>query len=427
MTGWLGKLLLIFLFTCLQVGGFTCESYALAEPQLSAREQELLRKEKELEALLSTASVAEVRNGTVVRNKVLPNENEDKFAEDTEVKKEIRGGLKGNPVGAVATERNKDQFQDPQIDRPELDTKVEASSSSVEETFESSSESKVSQLTPESPVYQESQSVGASKEDQFNDINSGSTNRFENHISAADGSKSEFDTKVKAYETELSKVRLELSELKSLNYRLKEDLEKEKLSKDKIKGLSNEIAQGLTEKSKKVRDLEQKLEEALGRLLLAETEIERLNDLLVSKESEGEAPKRMLQYPVMAAKQRYVFALKGTKLYTGPGGESKVITELPLGEKLLLGKNYATWYQVKTRRGVKGWVSISSISFNDIKRPVQGQIGINDREHDAELDSQLTPTPNISAVLPKPGSGDLGLTPEELRSFEMFRQRQKSK
>jgi uncharacterized protein YgiM (DUF1202 family) len=159
------------------------------------------------------------------------------------------------------------------------------------------------------------------------------------------------------------------------------------------------------------------LREAKNRLMIAETQIERLSAILDSRSDTAvtryakSAPMQVAQPPQAAAPPALPRELPVTNpppplpiassvsaggdiplatvvteranLRTGPGRDSSILMEVPHGAKLAVETRQGNWYQVISPTGVRAWVAASTVSFGKQPRPAAVRSAEEDPEEKA--------------------------------------------
>lgn len=128
----------------------------------------------------------------------------------------------------------------------------------------------------------------------------------------------------------------------------------------------------------KVLTLQKQLGEAQNRLMLAETEVERLSNVLDNRNramtnklsgtaasSAAPAVARAALPPRAAAPDMPVITVIADKanLRTGPGAENSPLMAVSKGTRLVVEKREGEWYRVITPSGTRAWVSAEVVAF----------------------------------------------------------------
>ncbi len=134
----------------------------------------------------------------------------------------------------------------------------------------------------------------------------------------------------------------------------------------------------LREKDRQIAQLKADLTKTKDRLMLAETEVERLSDILsakhrstvskyvgnTSQSAQGAAMRASSQ---SAAKDDMpVATVTSDKAYlrTGPGKQNSPLMSISRGTRLVVETREGEWYRVITPAGTRAWISSDLVNFN---------------------------------------------------------------
>lgn len=154
--------------------------------------------------------------------------------------------------------------------------------------------------------------------------------------------------------------------------------------KNQNKKLSTDLGASRTE----AQELRRQLEETRDRLILAETEVDRLSSFLrqhnasvLSKYSTAPANPRGSQAPVVnaASMSRAVqppaeealvatITVDKANLRTGPGQQHSPLLTVARGTRLTVEKRQGEWYRVVAPTGERAWISSEVVSFGSSTR-----------------------------------------------------------
>ncbi len=174
---------------------------------------------------------------------------------------------------------------------------------------------------------------------------------------------------------------------------------KETVIRDQIQEIAS-LRKVNADLSKKVQKLETQLataqrraNEAQNRLMLAETEVERLSNVIDSRnrmtasKMGGNSTVSAQNAPQVSAKTAAprtedvpvvtVIAEKAN-LRTGPSGENSPLMAVSKGTRLVVEKREGEWYRVITPSGTRAWVSAEVVAFGptDTSRRSQSTLSI---------------------------------------------------
>ena len=145
-----------------------------------------------------------------------------------------------------------------------------------------------------------------------------------------------------------------------------------------------ELAQKLRLKDSRIELLERELGETRNRLILAETEVERISHQLDSRNRASlsglvdkdralsSGPKASMAAPRVAAApaplpevdmQIATVVADKAALRTGPGMENSPLMEVTRGTRLTVEKRDGNWYRVNTPNGTRAWVRSDMLDF----------------------------------------------------------------
>jgi hypothetical protein len=131
----------------------------------------------------------------------------------------------------------------------------------------------------------------------------------------------------------------------------------------------------LTTSNDKVTILEQELQDARNKLLVAEAEIERLNNLISNQKSAQPAAKNdsALVFSTAYGAQEttesdnydlvITVVTDKTSLRGGPDKSAIRIMELSKGARLKVEDRQGDWFRITTKSGTRAWVSAKDVAF----------------------------------------------------------------
>jgi hypothetical protein len=178
----------------------------------------------------------------------------------------------------------------------------------------------------------------------------------------------------------------ELQDLIKRHGAIKAELKQKTDAVAKLKKKNEDLSEGLSKAESRAKSLEQELTEARNRLIIAETEVERLSGLMLttvrSSKSLGRldsgalegattppraAPPPMPRRPAapQPAEDMPVATVVVDKanLRTGPGSEHSPLMSVTQGTRLLVELRRGEWYRVISPNGTRAWVSADVVAF----------------------------------------------------------------
>ncbi len=175
----------------------------------------------------------------------------------------------------------------------------------------------------------------------------------------------------------------EIHQLKEDYLTLQDTVEKQRASFSELKKSKESIESQLQRTQSKVSNLLQELEETRNRLIIAETEVERLSSIIEARNihnlsSLRPAPKitkqqtRARRTPVSTSRQEHKKAnttliatvtVPKANLRTGPGLNNSPLMSVKKNSRLVVEKQLNGWYRVVTPEGTRAWISASVVSF----------------------------------------------------------------
>lgn len=174
---------------------------------------------------------------------------------------------------------------------------------------------------------------------------------------------------------------VELQELIKQHGTIKADLKRQTDAAAKFKRKSEELTDQLTKNEAKIKSLEQELTEARNRLIIAETEVERLSGLMVTTVRSSKSLAKLDTLPnsggaaAVLPSRRPVESQPGEEmpvatvvvekanLRTGPGNEHSPLMSVTRGTRLLVEIRRGGWYRVISPNGTRAWVSADVVAF----------------------------------------------------------------
>lgn len=173
---------------------------------------------------------------------------------------------------------------------------------------------------------------------------------------------------------------------------------------DDLTAKNAELEKELTETRAKMNDVLKELDETRNRLMIAETQVERLSSIIdsgakrsgkspASSNSADSALSMSRAAPAPALRQPAhnpdmqiaVVTAEKVHLRTGPGKENSPLMAVTKGTRLAVEIKNGDWYRVIAPTGARAWVSENVISFSTadkIKSASQGRVAGFD--HDRE-------------------------------------------
>jgi uncharacterized protein YgiM (DUF1202 family) len=178
----------------------------------------------------------------------------------------------------------------------------------------------------------------------------------------------------------------ELQDLIKRHGKIKADLKLQSDSAAKYKKKADDLTVQLEKSEAKVKALEQELTEARNRLMVSETEVERLSGLMVTtvRSSKSLAKlgsvqtdgiQRASSAAAIAPSRRpaetqpadempvATVVVEKANLRTGPGAEHSPLMSVTRGTRLLVEIRRGEWYRVISPSGSRAWVSADVVAF----------------------------------------------------------------
>lgn len=171
------------------------------------------------------------------------------------------------------------------------------------------------------------------------------------------------------------------NEANALQDELSEEVRKQKALLSDLKSNNSNLKQKLTASEQKAQALKKQLDEAHNRLLLAETEVERLSRLIDTRKgktypqfskasgtSQGGAVEGAPAVRAAAAAPADD-VLVGTvvvdkaNLRTGPGKNHSTVMSVPKNTTLVVETREGEWYRVVTPHGTRAWAAAEILRF----------------------------------------------------------------
>jgi uncharacterized protein YgiM (DUF1202 family) len=178
----------------------------------------------------------------------------------------------------------------------------------------------------------------------------------------------------------------ELQDLIKRHGKIKADLQRQTDAASKYKRKADDLSSQLKNSEAKVKALEQELTEARNRLIISETEVERLSGLMVTtvrsskslaklgtapSDGAAVAPRAAAIVPsrrpmeAQPAEEMPVatVVVEKANLRTGPGAEHSPLMSVTRGTRLLVEIRRGEWYRVVSPSGTRAWVSADVVAF----------------------------------------------------------------
>lgn len=159
--------------------------------------------------------------------------------------------------------------------------------------------------------------------------------------------------------------------------------EAESISKDlKVQRAAREkLEMSLKDREREIARLKEELSKSKDRLMLAETEVERLSEILEAKHRStiskyvGGKPSSLAnaarsgQQPERAQPKddMPVATVTSDKAYlrTGPGKQNSPLMSISKGTRLVVETREGEWYRVITPAGTRAWIASELVNFNN--------------------------------------------------------------
>ncbi|MCB0318290.1 MAG: SH3 domain-containing protein [Bdellovibrionales bacterium] len=186
------------------------------------------------------------------------------------------------------------------------------------------------------------------------------------------------------FETSSLKSNTEFQELEEKLDALKAKYAGKSTDYSKIKANNDSLKQKLNSSNSTVVTLRKELEEAKNRLLIAETEVERLSAVLEQKQAakiEKGKPEQVIstastgtktELSKTTAREKYVndmpiatVVVKKANIRTGPGVNNSPLMTVSRGTRLAVETRQGEWYRVIAPTGVRAWVNTQVIAFGE--------------------------------------------------------------
>lgn len=137
--------------------------------------------------------------------------------------------------------------------------------------------------------------------------------------------------------------------------------------------IRNELDARLQAADKRIGDLLKELDAARRRLVIAETEVERLSSIIegrsgrsvgaASPENRSQASAAQIQKPLVPEMPIATVTVNKANLRTGPGLDNSPLMTVSRGTRLAIETRQGDWYRVITPTGARAWVSGDVIAF----------------------------------------------------------------
>ena len=175
----------------------------------------------------------------------------------------------------------------------------------------------------------------------------------------------------------------DLRQLQNDYLSLQDTVEKQRTAFSQLEESKASIESKLQKTQSKVSNLLQELEETRNRLIIAETEVERLSSIIEARNihnlsSLRPAPKIQSEQklarktPVSSTRKEHKNAnstliatvtVPKANLRTGPGMNNSPLMSVKKNSRLVVEKQLDGWYRVVTPEGTRAWISSSVVSF----------------------------------------------------------------
>lgn len=178
----------------------------------------------------------------------------------------------------------------------------------------------------------------------------------------------------------------ELQDLIKRHGAIKSELKEKSDTVAKLQKRNSEISGTLSKSEARVKSLEQQLTEARNRLMIAETEVERLSGLMLTTVRSSKSLARLdggsltgaapapRTVPAAAVSNRAApqpateesvatVIVDKANLRTGPGSEHSPLMSVTKGTRLLVESRRGEWYRVFSPNGARAWVSADVVAF----------------------------------------------------------------
>jgi len=177
----------------------------------------------------------------------------------------------------------------------------------------------------------------------------------------------------------------ELQDLIKRHGAIKADLKRQTDSAAKFKKKSDDLSDQLGKAEAKIKSLEQELTEARNRLIISETEVERLSGLMVTTVRSSKSLAKLDSIPSggtgapraaavvqsrRPAEQQpaeempvATVVVEKANLRTGPGNEHSPLMSVTRGTRLLVEIRRGEWYRIISPSGTRAWVSADVVAF----------------------------------------------------------------
>ncbi|MCO6432489.1 MAG: SH3 domain-containing protein [Deltaproteobacteria bacterium] len=166
---------------------------------------------------------------------------------------------------------------------------------------------------------------------------------------------------------------------------------------DQLVARNNQLEKELKAANEKANVLAKELDETRNRLMIAETQVERLSVIIESRQGKvpvnntagtsvhRSVPARLAPEPPSDAQIATVIADK-VHLRTGPGKENSPLMAVTKGTRLTVETRSGDWYRVMAPTGRRAWVSADVVAFG-----LGSQTGYNNTSRVKGFDSGLNP------------------------------------
>lgn len=179
------------------------------------------------------------------------------------------------------------------------------------------------------------------------------------------------------HEEQKKALTIQISNLEKTNDALTTKLQQYEEENERLK-------EELTRTKEKAKSELQKVDDLHVRLMVSETQVERLNKIIEGLGGSSPALKR--KFNAVGATQKTPYpSIKGSaesplyatvtalraNIRTGPGLANTQLTTLERGEQVLVESKQGEWYKVLLNNGIRAWVNASVVRIGPERNPIE--------------------------------------------------------